>query len=187
MYLSGFLMITMKFYDNEHKTLIERLEASWANLHELTELAKEFGIDDIFQDNGAKTLQQLIYLNMKILPGREGSDCVSASGTEWELKSINLDTSASGFSTNHHTTRDIIAKYRKVSWSFAIYHGIRLEEIYVMPSAVLEPLFSQWEEKLNTMTHLNNPKIPVRFVRKNGVKVFPIDGNNPIDPDTISP
>ena len=88
----------MKFYGRKHRALIARLESSWANLHELSELAKEFGINDIFQDNEAKTLQQLIYLNMKLLPGREGNDCVSASGTEWEMKSINLDTSASGFS-----------------------------------------------------------------------------------------
>ena len=66
----------MKFYDDEHRARIARLEASWANLHELTELARESGINDIFQDNGAKTLQQLIYLNMKLLPGREGSDCI---------------------------------------------------------------------------------------------------------------
>ena len=82
----------MRFYGKEHRALISRLEASWADLQNLTELAEEFGINDIFQDNGAKTLQQLIYLNMKLLPGREGNDCVSSSGTEWEMKSINLDT-----------------------------------------------------------------------------------------------
>ena len=177
----------MKFYGEEHKALISRLESSWANLNELRKLAEEFGITDIFQDNGAKTLQQLIYLNMKLLPGREGNDCISSSGTEWEMKSINLDTSASGFSTNHHTTRETIAKYRKVCWSFAIYHGINLEEIYIMPPAKLEPLYKHWEEKLKTMTHLNNPKIPLRFVRENGIRVYPIDENDPVDPDTVSP
>ena len=176
----------MNLYDAEHKALIARLESSWANLHELAELARELGINDIFQDNGAKTLQQLIYLNMKLLPGREGNDCVSASGTEWEMKSINLDTSASGFSTNHHTTREIIAKYRKVSWTFAIYHGIHLDEIYVMTPVMLESLFQHWEHKLETMSHLNNPKIPVKFVRENGVKVYPIDEDNPIDPDSVN-
>ena len=177
----------MKFYDDEHRARIARLESSWANLHELTELARESGINDIFQDNGAKTLQQLIYLNMKLLPGREGSDCISASGTEWEMKSINLETSASGFSTNHHTTKGIIAKYRKVSWTFAIYHGIHLDEIFVMTPVMLEPLFQHWEDKLKTMTHLNNPKIPVKFVRENGIKVYPIDEANPVDPDSVSP
>ena len=97
-----------QFYGNEHKKIIAKLEKSWINLHDLTEFAKDFGINDIFQDNGAKILQQLVYLNMKLLPGREGNDCVSASGREWEMKSINLDTTASGFSTNHHLTKEII-------------------------------------------------------------------------------
>ncbi|MBR1672165.1 MAG: hypothetical protein IJ702_04500, partial [Fretibacterium sp.] len=114
-----------------------------------------------------------------------GNDCVSASGTEWEMKSINLATSASGFSTNHHTNHDIIAKYRKVPWTFAIYRGITLEEIYVMTPQTLEPIYKHWEEKLETMTHLNNPKIPVKFVREKGVRVYPIDEDNPIDPDLI--
>lgn len=116
----------MAFYDYQHQKRIEELERIWKNLHDLALLAKQYGIDDIFQDNGAKVLQQLIYLNMDILPGREGNDAISESGTEWEMKSINLETSASGFSTNHHTTYDIIAKYRQVPWSFAIYYGIDL-------------------------------------------------------------
>ena len=102
------------------------------------------------------------------------------------MKSINLETSATGFSTNHHTNHDIIAKYRKVPWTFAIYHGILLEEIYVMTPQMLEPLYQHWEEKLRTMTHLNNPKIPVKFVRENGIKVYPIDKDRPFDPDTIN-
>ncbi len=174
-----------QFYGNEHKKIIAKLEKSWINLHDLTEFAKDFGINDIFQDNGAKILQQLVYLNMKLLPGREGNDCVSASGREWEMKSINLDTTASGFSTNHHLTKEIIAKYRKVSWTFAIYHGISLEEIYIMPPEILEPFYQGWEKKLDTISHLNNPKIPLRFVQEHGIKVYPIDENNPIDPDSI--
>ena len=67
----------MKFYGEEHKALISRLESSWANLNELRKLAEEFGITDIFQDNGAKTLQQLIYLNMKLLRNTVDPDTVS--------------------------------------------------------------------------------------------------------------
>lgn len=176
----------MAFYDYEHRRRIDELESIWKNLHDLAALAKEYGIDDIFQDNGAKVLQQLIYLNMEILPGREGNDAISESGTEWEMKSINLETSATGFSTNHHTTYDIIAKYRQVPWSFAIYYGIQLSEIYVMTPDMLEPLYAHWEEKLSTMAHLNNPKIPVRFVRENGIQIYPINQRRPIDPDSIN-
>lgn len=176
----------MAFYDMKHKYEIKKIEQLWNNLTELNHMAQSYGITDIFQDNGAKVLQQLIYLNMDILPGREGNDCISSSGTEWEMKSINLETSASGFSTNHHTTYDIIAKYRQVPWTFAIYYGIRLSEIYVMTPEMLEPLYQRWEEKLQTMVHLNNPKIPVKFVKENGVKVYPINPLNPIDPDSIN-
>lgn len=176
----------MAFYDYQHQRRIEVLEQLWENLHDLSLLAKDYGIDDIFQDNGAKVLQQLIILNMDILPGREGNDAISESGTEWEMKSINLETSATGFSTNHHTTYDIIAKYRQVPWSFAIYYGIHLSEIYVMTPDMLEPLYTHWEEKLSTMAHLNNPKIPVKFVRENGIQVYPINRRNPLDPDSIN-
>lgn len=175
----------MAFFDEKHKYEIQKIERLWANLSELNSMAQTYGISDIFQDNGAKVLQQLVYLNMSILPGREGNDCISASGTEWEMKSINLETSASGFSTNHHTNHDIIAKYRQVPWTFAIYYGIRLSEIYVMTPDMLEPIYRHWEEKLQTMTHLNNPKIPVKYVREHGIKVFPINPRRPIDPDSI--
>ncbi len=176
----------MAFYDAEHKEKIAYLEKLWFSLKDLSDLAKDYGIDDIFQDNGAKVLQQLIYLNMIFLPGREGNDCVSASGVEWEMKSINLDTSASGFSTNHHTNQDIIDKYRKVPWTFSIYHGIVLDEIYIMTPQMLEPMYSHWENKLKTVSHLNNPKIPVKFVKEKGIKVYPIDKDNPFDPDNIN-
>ena len=36
------------------------------------------------------------------------------------------------------------------------------------------------------MTHLNNPKIPVKFVRENGLQVYPINVDNPVDPDSIN-
>ncbi len=175
----------MPFFDNKHQDRIDELERLWESLQDLEELAHDYGIHDIFQDNGAKILQQLIYLNMEFLPGREGNDAVSESGMEWEMKSINLKTSATGFSTNHHTNHDIIAKYRLVPWTFAIYHGIELREIYVMTQEMLEPIFYRWEEQLINRSHLNNPKIPVRFVRENGIQVFPINPRRPIDPDSL--
>ena len=176
----------MAFYDSEHKKEIVRLEKCWDSLHGLEDMANEFGIKDIFQDNGAKILQQLVYLKMKFLPGREGNDAVSDSKTEWEMKSINLETSATGFSTNHHTNHEIIDKYKKVPWAFSIYRGIKLEEIYVMTPGMLAPVYSKWEKQLKNKSHLNNPKIPVKFVRINGIKVYPIDENNPVDPDIIN-
>jgi len=177
----------MSFFDEEHRARIAELEPLWNSLSGLIQMARKYGIEDIFQDNGAKILQQLVYLDFKALPGREGNDAVSSNGLQWEMKSINLDTSATGFSTNHHTNFDIIAKYRQVPWSFAIYHGEKLTEIYVMNHEQLKPIFDAWEEKLRreNKVDLNNPKIPVYFVRENGIQVYPINPENPIDPADI--
>lgn len=175
----------MAFFDHDHRNRIKELERLWASLHDLADFANAYGIGDIFQDNGAKVLQQLIYLNMQILPGREGNDAISESGMEWEMKSINLETSATGFSTNHHTNHDIIAKYRQVPWTFAIYHGITLSEMYVMTPEMLEPIYRLWEDQLQQTSHLNNPKIPVKFVREHGTQVYPINPKSPIDPDSL--
>lgn len=174
------------FLSKEHKEEIAKLKSLWASLESLAEMAKEYGINDMFQDNGIKVLQQLVYLNMDLLPGREGNDSISKSGTEWEMKSAN-EALVSGFSTNHHTTHDIIAKYRKVPWTFAIYNGILLKEIYVLTPQQLEPLYKKWEKRIKSSKgkHLNNPKIPIRYVRENGVKVYPYKDNDPIDPDSI--
>ncbi len=176
----------MAFYDKKHRKRIERLEELWENLHDLAEMCEEYGIEDMLQDNGLKVMQQLVYLNMDFLPGREGNDSISRSGTEWEMKSVNI-LLTSGFSTNHHTNYDIIAKYRQVPWAFSIYEGITLKEIYVMTPEQLEPIYSHWEDQLaNGRSHLNNPKIPVSFVRKNGLRVYPINPDCPIDPDSIN-
>ena len=176
-----------EFYNREHRQKIEKVERLWANLHDLADMCKEYGIEDMMQDNGLKVMQQLVYMNMDFLPGREGNDSVSASGTEWEMKSVNIRLT-SGFSTNHHTNHEIIAKYRKVPWSFAIYEDITLKEIYVLRPEELEPLFQHWERMLEKgdRTHLNNPKIPVKYVREHGLRVYPINPANPIDPDSIN-
>ena len=62
--------------DKNHKKKIKNLEVLWHSFSMMTELAMEYGIQDIFQDNNAKLVQQLIYLNFKALPGREGNDAL---------------------------------------------------------------------------------------------------------------
>ena len=96
------------FFDKQHQFDIQKLEGLWKKLVDLEDLAKSRGINDIFQDNGAKVLQQLIISNMKFLPGREGNDAEDRNGVEWEFKSVNIDTSARGFSTDHHTTVNLL-------------------------------------------------------------------------------
>jgi hypothetical protein len=55
------------------------------------------------------------------------------------------------------------------------------EVIYEIPPAKLEPYFAQWEAKLTAQgqpesgapNHMNNPKIPLKFVATHGVQVWP--------------
>ena len=68
----------------------------WMQLRTLQDMAKEYGISNIFQDNGAEILQQLIYLNMKAVPGREGNDGIDANGCEWEMKSLDISKGNAG-------------------------------------------------------------------------------------------
>ena len=145
------------------------LENLFPSIRQYQELALRHGINDIFQDNGGKLLQVILTLGLKVIPGREGNDAVDERGKEYELKSVNLDLTKS-FSTHHHINPAIIDKYRKVDWIFAIYRGIELKAVYLVPSRVLDVFFEKWNRKWHDDggKDINNPKIPVSFVADNG-------------------
>lgn len=159
--------------DASEKTDREILDNLFYYVRQYQQLAEKHGIGDVFQDNGGKLLQVLLISGLKILPGREGNDAIDEHGHEYELKSVNVNLTKS-FSTHHHMNPTIIAKYRKVSWLFAIYKGIELTSIYSLTSQDLEPYFSGWEKKWHESggRDINNPKIPVRFVEERGKVIF---------------
>lgn len=157
----------------------------WRQLETLQSIAKEFGISNIFQDNGAEILQQLIYLNMKAVPGREGNDGVDINGCEWEMKSIDISKGNAGITTNHHLNHAIIKKYKTVPWSVALYDGIILKKIYIVSNQQLQPMFDKWEADLKTKESLNNPKIPLSFIEKNGILIYSEGDEYPINPMTV--
>ncbi len=141
-------------------------------IHQFQALAREHGIDDIFQDNGGKILQMLLAINLQGIPGREGNDAVDAEGREYELKSVNIWLTAS-FSTNHHINVPIINKYRKVGWYFAAYEGIELRRVYSLAAGQLEEYFAKWEAKwIEEQKDINNPKIPLGFVMDHGTLAY---------------
>lgn len=148
-----------------------RLDALFPHIRDYQRLAMEHGINDIFQDNGGKLLQLLLLTGLSVSPGREGNDAIDAEGNEFELKTVNVLLTQS-FSTHHHLNQTIIEKYAQVDWYFAVYKGIEIEEIYRMKPADLKEYFDRWSKKLadpdKTITHINNPKIPVKYVRKHG-------------------
>ncbi|MDX2249875.1 MAG: helix-turn-helix domain-containing protein [Bacteroidia bacterium] len=160
---------------------IEVFNMIYPSLQILQNLATKNGINDIFQDNGGKLLQVLLITGLKNLPGREGNDAVDANGNEYELKSVNVSLTKS-FSTHHHLNPVIIEKYRKVDWIFAVYRGIEIVEIYKLSPKDLEPYFTQWETKWHRdgRKDINNPKIPLKYVREVGKLLFESDGTGKI-------
>ena len=158
----------------ERRSDLERLQTALEAIQELQSLANEYGINDVFQDNGGKVLQVLILLGLRVSPGREGNDAVDAEANEYELKTINKLLSKS-VTTHHHLNLDILAKYRAVkAWYIAVYEGIVLKAIYKVNSASLEPKFSHWESRiLGGMESINNPKIPLGLIEREGELVYP--------------
>ena len=151
------------------------LNMLWPAVEQYQALARQHGIDDIFQDNGGKILQVLLLLNLKVLPGREGNDAVDEAGQEYEMKSVNIALTR-GFSTHHHMNPGIVAKYRMVPWIFAIYRNITLESVYIVDQKRMEYWYTKWNEKWNFDggKDINNPKIPVSYVIKNGILKYGI-------------
>lgn len=152
---------------------IAKLNAVFPYVRHYQDLATCYGIKDVFQDNGGKILQLLLTTNLVALPGREGNDARDALGNEYELKSVNASLTSS-FSTHHHMNPVIIKKYRKVDWLFAIYEDIELKEIYLLKPHHLEPFYTKWEKDWHDKggRDINNPKIPVKYVRENGILVY---------------
>jgi hypothetical protein len=151
------------------------LQTLFPYIREYQQLALAHGINDIFQDNGGKLLQVILMLGLHVTGSREGNDAVDDLGNEYELKSVNTLLSRS-FTTHHHLNAEILAKYRQVSWYFAVYEGIELTSIYLLSPDQLEPFYSKWEQKYHlTGIPLNNPKIPLAFVKKWGTLVYHAD------------
>lgn len=152
---------------------IAELEQLLPYMREYQALAEKHGISDIYQDNGGKTLQMLLLTDLLPIRSRSGNDAVDQLGYEYEFKSINIDSKATGFSTHHHMNKGIIAKYRGVDWVFAVYDGIELKEIYKLTPAAMEEQFSKWETKLeNGKDHLTNQHIPLKYVREHGERLY---------------
>jgi transcriptional regulator with XRE-family HTH domain len=169
----------------QRKSDLERLQEGLEGVRSLQRLANEYDIADIFQDNGGKVLQLLILLGLKQSKGREGNDAVDEDGNEYELKTINLSLNPNaGITTHHHLTKEIIKKYRTVTWYIGLYEGIELIEIWKVHPSQLEELFASWEKWIDDHNGQprNNPKIPLRYVRK-GERVY----KNPGKPEYTQP
>lgn len=179
----------MAYYDKKHRDKIDYFNGIWSKLDDIEELAKTYQITDIAQDNNLKLLQTLVLFDFDNQPGREGSDAIDRYGHDWELKTVNINLTSS-FSTNHHTNLERINVFRQERWLFSSYKGIILQEVYVVNPIYLETYFSKWEQLVREKiaanienAHLNNPKIPLTYVKSVGIKVYPV--STPIDPAEV--
>lgn len=164
----------MAFADGDHLRRVEHLNKMWDSLVPLSEFAdRNFGIDDIFQDNDGKVMQQLTLLDFDNVHGREGNDGKDENGVEWEMKSVNINKTYS-ISTHHHLNTKIIEKYRKVPWTVAVYEGVNLMEIYAIhPKLLDDEYFIKWERIIvEAARELNNPKLNLDFIKANGLLVY---------------
>lgn len=149
------------------------MEEAMAGVQKLQNLATHHGITDIFSDNGGKVVQVAVAVGLDIVPGRLGADAQDRLGNEYEMKTLDLaKKTARGFSTNHHLNRGTIAKFRKRRFVFATYDGIILQEAFMVMPEDMEPIYQKWERTLKSQDHINNPKIPLQYVREVGQVMY---------------
>ncbi|MBO7940731.1 hypothetical protein JTP77_033100 [Streptomyces sp. S9] len=162
---------------------------------QLQERASERHIHNVFDDGGYKELLLLELFNLTKGGGRVGNDASDGLGREYEIKTVarlnfkGERKKSLSVTTEHTLTLDNIDRYRSVHlWIVAVFDQSTPEAIYEIHPGKLEPYFSQWEAALREQVeidarrgggarpHLNNPKIPLNFVARHGVRVWPPDG-----------
>jgi len=148
------------------------VEDAMTSAEKLESLGKQYGITDVYADNGVKVLQLAVATGLDIVPGRIGADAQDRIGNEYEIKTADLNKKVTGFSTNHHLNKATISKFRQRRFVFAMYRDSKLYEAYLVEPDDLNVIFRKWELALHGKTHLNNPKIPLDYVRKNGEVMY---------------
>jgi hypothetical protein len=164
----------------------------------LQEMATVHGIHNVFDDNGYKDLIILTLFGLTKL-GCEGDDAVDTQGRRFETKTVARVSSKGERKTNlwvtteHTMTVANINRYRSsFLWIVAVFDRAAPEAIWEISPAQLEPFFSIWEAKLGERNefglpvrdHLNNPKIPLRYIAERGIQVWPL---RDADPDLSRP
>lgn len=164
----------------------------------LQELASSYGIHNVFDDGGYKELILLTLFGLRKL-SREGDDAEDTQGRRYEMKTVaRVDArgrrkNSLAVTTEHTLTIANIHRYRRTHlWIIAIFDQSNLEGIYEVTPGQLEPYFARWESRLQAQEvlhqtggappHLNNPKIPLWFVRKHGTQIWPPNADAELPP-----
>lgn len=134
--------------------------------------ASRYGIHDIYQDGNIKQLQQSIYLGLSFNSGRTSFDATDADGNPWELKSLNVLNRNKTFTTCSLITDAVLDRYEQCYWAFSLYKNTTLISIFVMHPHQLSEYFNEWRNKIRNAVRLNNPKIPLSFVKRYGYEIY---------------
>lgn len=155
----------------------------------LQDAATAHDIHNVFDDGGYKELLLMTLFNLRKL-GREGDDAEDAEGRRYEIKTVARMSSEGvrkkslGITTEHTLTHTNIARYRQTFlWIVAVFDQAHPEAIYEVSPDQLEPFFAKWEAELDrqeqlrtegsAVAHINNPKIPLKFIAAVGIQVWP--------------
>lgn len=157
---------------------------------EIQAVATIRGIHNVFDDGGYKELLMLSLFNLRKL-SRGGDDAEDADGRRYEMKTVARVNSAGerktslSITTEHTLTQANIDRYRATFlWIVAVFDQSLPEVIYEISPAKLERYFAAWEAKLAAQgqpaggapNHMNNPKIPLTWIARHGVQVWPRTG-----------
>lgn len=145
----------------------------------LEQEALKWGIHNVFEDSGYKTLILVAMFDLRVLSGRQGDDAFDpVTNRTFELKTVNvLDSNGDmkraaslGVSAGSRLGKHTLARYREQTneWLIGVFHGHTPLEVWQVDSASLEPFYQKWEAKLDK-GELNNPKIPMKFIRTVGI------------------
>lgn len=152
--------------------------------------ASRLNIHNVFDDGGYKELILLTMFGLKKM-SRTGNDAQDDEGRHYEIKTV-ARVSSTGevkpnlqVTTEHTLTMANLDRYREAHlFIVAVFDQSQPEAIYEIAPSKLEPYFTKWEKKLagqqevaaeegGAPVHLNNPKIPINFVIKHGLQVWP--------------
>lgn len=156
---------------------------SLKHLSSLTKISKSIlkGIENFSYDVNIKTLNIIATnLNVKVVdllsspPKKRKSDfIVNEQGEPHVIRIVNIDK------TNkvdiHYRMNPTVAKlYKRDTWIIAVYNGIELLEIYKLTPKQLNPFYLKWNQKWKADggKDINNPKIPLSFVKARGRLIY---------------
>jgi hypothetical protein len=143
-----------------------------AGSYALERLGNRHGVFDLAQDNGIRTLETMLLMNMLVVDGRNGNDLMDVDGREVEFKTLNLDV-AKDFSSHRQLNHKRIDNYSDVAWIFSFYTGARMTATYIVHPIVFTQKFEEWRKLCGSDDESkNNPKIPSSLVVRYGTRVW---------------